>query len=89
MEPKTIILHVLRGSARALTGSLRVLRLVCTAGTILIVQSLFLNILHDRFGHQVADAHVAFAEQADLCARDVVLHQLLYNVNVVFPLLQC
>lgn len=59
------------------------------AGTIFIVQPLFLNIFHYRLGHQVADAHVAFAEQADLCAGNVILHKLLYNVNVVFPLLQC
>ena len=81
------ILHVLRGSARALARFLRVLHLVCAAGTILVVQSLLLDVSHDRLGDQVADAHVAFAEQADFCARNVVLHQLLYNVDVVFPLL--
>lgn len=57
------------------------------AGTVLIVQSLLFDVLHYGLGHQVADAHVAFAEQADLCARNVVLHQLLYNMDVVFPLL--
>jgi hypothetical protein len=83
------ILHVLRGSARALASLLRVLRLVCTAGTVLIIQPLFLDVSYHRLGHQVADTHVAFAEQADLCAGNVILHQLLYNVNIVLPLLQC
>jgi hypothetical protein len=82
------ILHVLRRSARALTSLLRVLRLVCAAGTVLIVQPLFLDVFHYGLGHQVADTHVSFAEQADLCARNVILHQLLYNVNIVLPLLQ-
>lgn len=86
-SPNHKLLHVLRGSARALASLLRTLRLVRAVGSVLIVQSLLLNVFHHGLGHQVADAHVAFAEQADLCARNVVLHQLLYNMNIVFPLL--
>jgi len=87
-SPNHKLLHILRGSACALASLLRVLRLVRAAGTVLIVQSLFFNVFYHGLGHQVADAHVAFAEQADLCARNVVLHQLLYNMNIVLPLLQ-
>lgn len=56
------ILHVLRRSACALTRFLRVLRLMRAVGSILIIQSLFLNVLYDRLRDQVANAHVALAE---------------------------
>lgn len=58
------------------------------AGTVLIIEAVLFNVFDHRLGDQVADAHVALAEQADLCAGNVVLDELLDDVDVVLPSLQ-
>lgn len=52
---------------------------------ILVVQVVRLDVLHHGLRDEVPDAHVAAAEEADFCGRDVVLHELLDHPDVVFP----
>lgn len=75
-------------SACAFSRFLETLRLVHAAAAVFVVQALFFNVLDNRLGNEVANAHVTLPEQADLCAGNVVLHQLLHHMDVVFPLLQ-
>lgn len=49
---------------------------------------MFYNVVDDGLRDEVADAHVALAEEADLCAGNVVLHELLDDMNVLLPLLE-
>ena len=39
-----------------------------------------------RCRHQISNAHLTLQEQPDLCARNVVLYELLYNPDIVSPL---
>jgi len=61
---------------------------VDAVGTVFVVQAVLFDVPDDGLGHEVADAHVATAEETDLGGRNVVLHQLLNDVDVVFPLLE-
>lgn len=59
-----------------------------TSCTVFVVQAVFLNVLDDGLWDQVSDAHVAFTEEADLGAGNVVLDELLDDVDVLLPLLE-
>lgn len=55
---------------------------------ILLVQMVVLDVVDDGDGDQIAHAHLAAQEEADLGAADIVLDELLDDVDVVFPGLQ-
>lgn len=46
------------------------------------------DVVDDGNGDQVADAHLTTQEETDLGAADVVLDELLYDIDVVFPWLE-
>lgn len=46
------------------------------------------DVVDNRYGNQIAHAHLTPKEEADLCAADIVLNELLDDVDVVFPWLQ-
>ena len=49
---------------------------------------MLLNIVDDRNGNQVADAHLTAQEETNLGAADVVLNELLNHVDIILPALQ-
>ena len=55
---------------------------------VFVVEIVGLDVLHDGLRDEVADGHVAAAEEADLGGGDVVLDELLDDPNVVFPRLE-
>ena len=62
---------------------------MCTIHAILVVEIVLLDVSDHRLRDQVPDAHVSPAEKTDFGAGDVVLDQLLDDVDVVLPPLQC
>ena len=57
-------------------------------GAFVFVQMVLFDVVDDGNGDQVADAHLTTQEETDLGAADVVLDELLYDIDVVFPWLE-
>ena len=64
------------------------LAFVSGSGAIVLVQAVLFDVMDDRDGYQVADAHVTPQEKTDLGAADVILNQLLDDMDVFLPSLQ-
>ena len=46
---------------------------------------MFLNVVDDRHGNEIANAHFPTKEETDFRAADIVLDELLDDVDIVLP----
>ena len=80
--------NLVQKSTGQILSSLALIDIGDAGGAFVFVQVVLFDVVDDGNGDQVADAHLTTQEETDLGAADVVLDELLYDIDVVFPWLE-